>query len=53
MQDRYSLVAISTSFEGTISAESKYKPVKHGFEKYWKSKQGRVQRGAKGAGAPP
>ena len=33
------IVAISTSFEGTISAKSKYKPVNQGFEKYWKSKE--------------
>jgi hypothetical protein len=33
------IVAISTSFEGTISAKSKYKPVNQGFEKYWKSRE--------------
>jgi hypothetical protein len=32
-------VVISTSFEGTISAKSKYKPVNQGFEKYWKSRE--------------
>jgi hypothetical protein len=32
-------VAISTSFEGMISAKSKYKPVNQGFEKYWKSRE--------------
>ncbi len=33
------IVAISTSFEGTISAKSKYKPINQGFEKYWKSRE--------------
>jgi hypothetical protein len=33
------IVATFISFEGTISAKSKYKPVNQGFEKYWKSRE--------------